>query len=111
KMARFDLALREVEVLRDQAAADPEGNVAKWRDARRALKDAADRLGHGADPPASARIRLAALTHQIQQGEATAAADRRLVARLEEIRGTLDLDEKADGEFSAAFATAGLDAD
>jgi serine/threonine-protein kinase len=109
RAARFDLALREAEVLRDQAAADPEGDVARWREARRALKDVADRLGRGAALPAPALGRLAALQRQVEQGEAAAKADRRLVARLEEIRGTLDLDEKADGAFSAAFAAAGLD--
>jgi serine/threonine-protein kinase len=109
RAARFDLALREAEVLRDQAAADPEGDVAKWREAGRASKDVAGRLGHGVALPDSALGRLTALQRQVEQGESAAEADRRLVARLEEIRGTLELDEKADGAFSDAFAAAGLD--
>jgi serine/threonine-protein kinase len=109
RAARFDLALREAEVLRDQAAADPEGDIARWREARRTLNEVANRLGQSTGLPAPAQARLTALAQQVEQGEAAAEADRRLVARLEEIRGTLDLDVKADAEFSAAFAAAGLD--
>jgi hypothetical protein len=79
RLAQLELALREAEVLRDQAAADPAGDVGKWAAARKAIEEATRRLG--AAPPAVARDRLTALARQIERGEAAAEADRRLVAR------------------------------
>ena len=56
------------------------------------------------------RARLDALDAQVERGAAgRAAVDRRLVDRLEEIRGGMVADDKADAAFAEAFAAAGYD--
>jgi serine/threonine-protein kinase len=110
RVAALELALREAEVLRGQAAADPAGDLGKWRAAHKAIDEAKGRLAAG-PATAAARERVTALAHQIERGEAAAAADHRLVTRLEEIRATFDMDRAAEVEYARAFAAAGLDPD
>jgi serine/threonine-protein kinase len=106
-LSRVAVALREAELLRDQAAFDPGGDLTWWQAARAAsvrLVDLRDG-GHSA----AVRTRIDELATEIDRGARAAQRDRRLVDRLEEIREGMVRDDKADPEFAAAFATAGYD--
>ena len=105
--ARVDVALREAELLRDQAAADPDGDLGKWQAAQAAPRRVRDL--RDAWPGRLIRARLQALEAEIERGSAAAEVDRTLVERLEEIRSGLVTDDKADTAFAAAFQAAGLD--
>jgi serine/threonine-protein kinase len=103
RLAGADLALREVEILRDQAAGDPEGDVGKWQDALRQARKLGD------DLPTEVSPRRDELVHQIEQGAIAAERDRNLVTRLEEIRAGLDADVGADQAYADAFRAVGFD--
>ncbi|MGP0067865.1 MAG: protein kinase domain-containing protein [Isosphaeraceae bacterium] len=105
--ARVDVALRDAELLRDQAADDPDGDPGRWQAARAALRRLHDLRDAG--PSAGLRERLEDLGAQIEGGSAAAAVDRKLVDRLEEIRGGMVTDDKADAAFAEAFGAAGFD--
>jgi serine/threonine-protein kinase len=109
--ARLALVLREAHLLRDQAAADPNGDPAKWRAAEAAARRAGDLLGPLAD--AGARREVQALSEEVA---ATAQAVERDAALL---RAVVDIRSKAedrsglvsDPAYAAAFRDAGLDVD
>jgi serine/threonine-protein kinase len=108
RLAQVAVALRETELLRDQAAADPDGDLARWQAARGAVQRLHD-LRVTAGPATASGDRIRALEDEIERGATTAAVDRRLVDRLEEIRGGMITDAKADAAFAEAFRGAGLD--
>ena len=95
----------DAELLRDQAAADPDGDPGRWQAARAALRRLHDLRDAG--PSAGLRDRLDGLEAQIEGGSAAAAVDRKLVDRLEEIRGGMVTDDKADAAFAEAFGGPG----
>jgi len=102
------LVFREVEVLRNEAVADPTGDPAQWRGAHDAVRRAGLLL---ADAPEVTRERLKALTTEVERGFHQAEADRRLLDRLEVARYRADEGDLAvaDDQFEAAFREAGLD--
>jgi serine/threonine-protein kinase len=109
--ARLALVLREAHLLRDQAAADPNGDPAKWRAAEAAARRASDLLGPLAE--AGARGEVQALSEEVA---ATAQAAERNAALL---RAVVDIRSRAedrsgfvsDPVYAAAFRDAGLDVD
>jgi serine/threonine-protein kinase len=103
RLEQANLDLTEVKVLRDQAAADRIGDVNKWREALRRVRDLSGRI------PSQVAARRAELETQIAQGTAAALADRDLLARLDEIRARLDTDHNADQAYGQVFRAAGLD--
>ena len=107
RMGRVDLVLREAELLYDQAIKDPQGDLGKWRSARAALDRARELME--AVPLAAARDRIDGLAGRIDQGNALALVDWKLVTRLDDIRAGLDTDQKADAAYTEAFRAAGLD--
>jgi tetratricopeptide (TPR) repeat protein len=107
-LAQVNVTLKEAELLRDQAVADPDGDLARWQAARAALQRLHD-LRAAAGPATAVRARLEALEDEVERGSAAAAVDRKLIDRLEEIRGGMVADDKADASFAEAFLTAGLD--
>jgi len=106
-LERANVALREVELLGEQAKRDPDGDLGKWQAAQAAIRHT--RTLWDAVPAGTGRSRLEKLARKIEQGEAQAAVDRTLVARLEVIRAGLDADAKADLAYALAFREAGLD--
>jgi len=102
------VVLREVEVLGDEAAADPAGDPARWSAAQAVLRRAGLLL---ADASPETRRQLSALEAQVQRGLRRAGANRRLLDHLEVARyGADEGDLKAaDAQFEAAFREAGLD--
>ncbi len=102
------LVLRDVEVLRDEAAADPRGDPARWRTAEAAVRRAKRLL---ADEPRAARDRLEALAGEVGRALRRAEADRRLVDRLEFAHARADEGafREADALIEAAFREAGLE--
>jgi tetratricopeptide (TPR) repeat protein len=109
---RVNLALDEVERLRDAAARDPGGDVARWRDAQAALKSVDEHLAGFMDARAAARSR--ALSLDLAVGLDSASADREFVDALEEIRSA-NFEEfrmaSIDADYAAAFRRFGLDPD
>jgi serine/threonine-protein kinase len=106
RQARQDLALQEAELLRDQAAAAPEGAVARWQEARLAVEKASGVLGTAATGAAQARLET--LQKEVEKGLAEAEADEQLAAQLERIRSTME-GQQADAAYAEAFRGAGLD--
>jgi tetratricopeptide (TPR) repeat protein len=106
-LQRVSLVLNEAELLRKQAADDPAGDVGKWQAARAAARHARELME--AIPAATIRGRLGELEKEIDRGAAAALQDRELVARLEQIRGGLDADARADAAYAEAFRAAGVD--
>ncbi len=106
-LEKVNLVLNEAELLRKQAADDPDGDLGKWQAAQAATRHARELLE--TIPAASIRSRVDELETQIDQQTAAALQDRKLVARLEQIRGGLDADAKADAAYAEAFGTLGLD--
>jgi tetratricopeptide (TPR) repeat protein len=107
RLAKVDLALKESELLRDQAARDHDGDIGKWQMARTALARARELME--SVPIAATQSRIDLLADRIEQGAAAAVRDRTLITRLEEIRAGLDGDAKADAAYTEAFHAAGLD--
>jgi serine/threonine protein kinase/tetratricopeptide (TPR) repeat protein len=112
RSANAALAVREVEVLYDQARKshdDPQ----KWTDAHAAAAAAAGRLVADLDDPA-ARRRAAELIQAVEDGANAAAKDRELVATLIDIRSSSsdDRDGSAtDAAYREAFRGARIDPD
>jgi len=103
QLAQFNLALREVEVLRKQAVNDPDGAIGKWQEALREGRKL------GAETPAEVLVSRDELLKKIEQGAAAAERDRKLLRRLDEIQANLESETKADRAYAAAFRNAGLD--
>ena len=108
RLAQVNLALKEAELLRDQAAADPNGGLARWQAARVALQRLHDQKA-AAGPATIVRARIEALEDEIEHRARAATVNRNLVNRLEEIRGGMVADDKADAAFVEAFRATGLD--
>lgn len=108
RRAAAALVLRDAEILRDQAAADPSGDPARWRSALHAIEQAAPLL---ADAPDAIRRRLSSEAQDIQRRLDAAVLDRRLLDDLEKIRHLADLGEPdlADARFDAVFRGRGID--
>ncbi len=108
RRAASAIVLRDVELLRDEAAADPTGDPEKWRSASIASMRTTPML---ADAPRAMRERLSLLGEEVERGFNRAEADRRLLDRLDLIRYRADEGELAvaDAQFAAAFREAGLD--
>jgi serine/threonine-protein kinase len=108
--ARLALALREAHLLRDQAAADPSGDPARWREA--AARRAADLLGPMIG--AGSRQEVQALQDEVAAAARAAERDAELLRAVIDIRsaGTDDPDGSAsDAAYAAAFRRAELDVD
>ncbi|MFO0953724.1 MAG: serine/threonine-protein kinase [Isosphaeraceae bacterium] len=108
RRASAEKAIREGEVLRDAAAADPSGDPEAWRTALEAVGRVTPLV---ADAPEETRRRLASLTESVRQRLDAATRDRRTAEKLERIRHRAEQGEHeaADEEYRAAFLEAGLD--
>jgi serine/threonine-protein kinase len=106
-LLRVAVAMKEAELLRDQAAADPGGDLGGWQAASAAARRLVD-LREGGHAPA-VRDRIDDLAAQIERGASAAHRDRRLIDRLEDVREEMVSDDKADPEFASAFTAAGYD--
>jgi eukaryotic-like serine/threonine-protein kinase len=104
-------ALREVERLRDEAAADPTGGPDRWKATQAAVLQARIHLARLAD--AASIARLEDLTREVVRELSAAEADRQLLDRLEDARArSVEGDPKAaDAEYAAAFREVRLDVD
>jgi eukaryotic-like serine/threonine-protein kinase len=103
RLSQYNLACREVEILGDQALSDPDGDLGKWQDALRQARKLS------VETPKELVPNRDGLIERIELGAAAAQRDRKLLARLEEIRAGLDSDEKADQAYRVAFRDYGLD--
>ena len=108
RRAAATLVLRDAEILRDQAAADPSGDPARWRLAFQALEQATPLL---ADAPAEMRLRLSSEAKSARQRLDAAVLDRSLLDDLEKIRHLVDEGEPdlADSRFETVFRGRGID--
>jgi serine/threonine protein kinase len=113
-------ALDKAAVLRGRAAAAPVGDLGGWGEAQAEARRAEDALAQG-EADAALRARVAALRDGLARERAAAerrardaAAERRLLAQLEAIRGEhgehLNA-KRADRAYGAAFRAFGLDVD
>ncbi len=109
RQATAAVVLREIEVLRDEAA-DPGGDPARWAAARSAAARAALILG---DAPESSRKRAIELTTAIDQSWRGAVADRGMLDRIEIAFALADEGafREADERLNAIFREAGLGLD
>jgi tetratricopeptide (TPR) repeat protein len=110
--ARLSLALREADLLRDQAAADPSGDPARWR----AAMEAARRAGEleGALAGSAPRQELEALRAEVAAATTAAERDAELLRAVIDIRSAEadDPDGSASDEaYASAFGRADLDVD
>jgi superkiller protein 3 len=116
----IDEALDRAAVLRGRAAAAPVGELGGWGEAQAEARRAEDALAQG-EAEAALRARVAALRDGLKRERAAAerrardaAAERRLLARLEAIRGEhgehLNA-KRADRAYGEAFRAFGLDLD
>jgi eukaryotic-like serine/threonine-protein kinase len=103
RLVQINMALREVEILRDQAVDDPDGEIGKWQEASRQARKLV------AETPDEVIPRRDDLVREIERGIAAAERDRTLLGRLEEIRAGLDSEVKADQAYAEAFRASGLD--
>jgi len=108
RRASAALVLRELELLRSEAATDPSGAPAVWEPAQ-AAAERAGRLLNGAHE--GDRARLVRLTTAIERGAERAHSDLRLLKRLEAARRRADGWDHvgADAAFAEAFRQAGYD--
>jgi serine/threonine-protein kinase len=113
RQLRVNLAFDEVERLRDLAARDPDGDVAKWLAARDSLRHVADLIAGLADARARARARFDVLARDLAAATAAAEADRKLVDELDDIRTASEYSQwhQIDTDYARAFRAAGLDPD
>jgi serine/threonine-protein kinase len=113
-----DEALQQVALIRGSAGASMGGDLSGWAAAEAELKRAEALVDQGEAEPAL-RERVAEVRAEVEQGRAEAqrraddvAAERRLVARLEAIRGEhiehFDA-KRADDAYAEAFRAFGLD--
>jgi tetratricopeptide (TPR) repeat protein len=110
--SRLELALREVNLLRSQAEADPEGDPAKWRSAVEAVKRAEDLLGPLIDGESRRRVRE--LGAQVASAAKAAERDAALLRETVDIHSAEadDPDGSAsEAAYSQAFRTAEIDID
>jgi tetratricopeptide (TPR) repeat protein len=109
--SRLALALREVNLLRGQAQADPEGDPVKWHAALQAVKRAEDLLGPLIDAASQCRVRE--LAEQLGLATQTADGDAALLREAVDIRSAWkDLGHAAsDAAYARAFRNAGIDVD
>jgi serine/threonine-protein kinase len=115
-----DEALQQVALLRGSAAATTLGDLSGWAAAEAELKRAEDLLDQG-EPDPALRRRVAGVRAEVEQGRAEAqrradddAAERRLVARLEAIRGEHGEHfdpRRAEQAYADAFRAFGVDLD
>jgi serine/threonine-protein kinase len=101
RLARLELALKQVEVLLGLAESDREGNLGKWRAAETALQPARDLIA--VVPTRLGQSRLADLQGRIEEGVSQAEANQNLLERLDAIRSGLDADREADRAYEQAF--------
>jgi serine/threonine protein kinase/predicted Zn-dependent protease len=121
RLARVGLALREAELLEAQAAADPDGGLTRWPEARAALARASDLLTGADDPGATARV--TALSRRIEAGAGAAERDRRLLDRLAKAQARREAllgntgaagrrwEAQGDAAYATIFREAGIDPD
>ena len=108
RAARVDLALRDVEVLKDEAETAGD-DPARWLSAREAARRAAQVLDDARD--GVTRARVAAIVNQVEERSAQAEADGRFLSRLAEIGdGLFEVPSKqTEAAYAAAFRNAELD--
>jgi serine/threonine-protein kinase len=112
RAARLELAFREATLLRDQAAADPEGDPLKWQRAVESLKRADDLLGPLIATESERQVR--GLRDQVVSSSQAAEHDAKLVRDVVDIRSAEADDphgSASDAAYTAAFREAGLDVD
>jgi serine/threonine-protein kinase len=110
--SRLGLALNEVDFLRGQALADPEGDPVKWQLVVSAVKRAEDLLGRLIDATTQRRVRE--LSRQVASAAASAERDAHLIRETVDIRSAEadDPDGSArDTAYAVAFRDAGIDVD
>jgi tetratricopeptide (TPR) repeat protein len=111
RAAQLDLALREAEVLRDEAAGAGD-DLARWLAARDAAHAAGRLLADARD--AATRQRVTALVQQVTEAARAAEADQELLAKLVDIRSAEADDPDgsvSDAAYADAFREAGIDPD
>jgi serine/threonine-protein kinase len=112
RAARLELALREATLLRDQAAADPEGDPMKWQRAVEALKRADDLLGPLVARKSQRQVRE--LRDQVLSSSQAAERNAKLVRNVVDMCSA-EADDPygsvSDAAYAAAFREAGLDID
>jgi serine/threonine-protein kinase len=109
RAAQLDLALREAEVLRDEAERASD-DLARWLAARDAAHAAERLLADARD--AATRQRLTALVQQVTEAARAAEADQKLLAKLVDIRSAEADDPDgsvSDAAYADAFREAGID--
>jgi serine/threonine-protein kinase len=109
RAAQLDLALREAEVLRDEAARAGD-DLARWLAARDAAHATGRPLADARD--AATRQRVTALVQQVTQATQAAEADQKLLAKLVDIRSAEADDPDgsvSDAAYADAFREAGID--
>jgi serine/threonine-protein kinase len=110
--ARLELALREVNLLRDQAQADPVGDLVKWHLALEAVKRAEDLLGPLIGRESQRRVQE--LGNHVAAAAEAAERDAGLLRETVDIRSAEadDPDGSAsDAAYAKAFRDAGIDID
>ncbi len=107
---QVDLALREAEILRDDAQRTGD-DLPRWIAARDAAQAAVRLVADARDAPT--RDRVTALLQQVNQAAETAQDDHKLVAKLVDIRSAeADPDgSETDAAYADAFREAGIDVD
>jgi serine/threonine-protein kinase len=109
RQSRVDLALREAEVLHDEAERAGD-DLARWGKAREAAH-AVERLLADASDQAT-RQRVAVLVQSVTAEAQTAEADQKLLEKLIDIRSAKEDDpdgSATDAAYAAAFREAGID--
>jgi serine/threonine-protein kinase len=109
RAAGVALALREVELLRDEARRAGD-DLTRWIEARDAAKAVERLLADVHDEPTQSR--MTALVRDVTQAAAAAENDQNLMAKLVDIRSAKadDLDGSvSDAEYTEAFREAGID--
>src|SRR5262249_38588614 len=112
QVSRLALALREVNLLRGQAQADPEGDPVKWHAALQAVKRAEDLLGPLIDAASQRRVRE--LARQVAAAVEAAERDAKLIREAVDIRSAEADDphgSASDAAYVRAFPQAGVDPD
>jgi superkiller protein 3 len=112
QVSRLELVLREVNLLRGQAQADPEGDPVKWHLVVAAVKRAEDLLGPLIDAATQRRVRE--LRDQVASAAQAANRDAVLLREVVDIRSAEadDPDGSAsDAGYARAFRDAAIDVD
>jgi serine/threonine-protein kinase len=112
RASRLEMALREVNLLRSQAEADPEGDPRKWHAAAQAVKRADDLLGPLIDKDSQQRVRE--LEDEVATAAQAADRDAALLRQTVDIRSAEADDpggSASDAAYARAFRDAGIDID